>query len=296
MSEQRPNLWPAAAIAGGFLVLALAMLAMGIISLAAAPISLLLVLWVALPLIGLPLALWSGHQLYGLLTARYRIDRDGFVLRWGFAREQVPLQQVRSVRWADRADLPSPGLQMPGFHLGAAKEGDPEYFAVTGNHLVVVEFDQRRLVISPEDPEAFVDGFVSATRLGSLEPLAAKSQRTQLLPGRLWADPWARWMVLGGLILFLAFIGHLGFMANEMPAEIPFGFSTAGLPGPTAPPGRLLLLALLSGLVWAGNLIMGVWFYPREGQRPLAYGLWGLSWLICGLLWGAVLQMIGAAL
>jgi hypothetical protein len=75
----------------GLLLCLLGLSAWGIVRLASSPVTPLTVLWVLLPLLGLPLAAGVVYRLFGLLTSRYRIDRDGFYLHWGSGAEQVPL-------------------------------------------------------------------------------------------------------------------------------------------------------------------------------------------------------------
>lgn len=298
MSEQRPPLIPSALIAGLGVLLGLALVTAGGLRLAAADLSLSLVFWVLLPLLGLPLALWSGYQLYGLLTARYRLDRDGFEMRWGLNRETALLQEVRAVDLVSIDQLPTAsGVGMPSFLLGkaGAAQVDQEYFAVRSDKLVRIELATGILVISPADPKAFAEIFIAATRMGSLEPKESSSERANLLTARLWRDQAARWLLVVGLLLPLALIGYLGFSAESIPAQVPFGFEVSGAAGPLAPPGRLLLLAIVNGVIWLLNLMIGAWFYPDERQRSIAYGLWGLSLVVGGLFWGAILQIVGAA-
>ncbi len=296
MSEQPAPIIPSALFAGFGALLGVTMAVVGGLRLGAAAISLTLILWVLLPLIGLPLALWSAYHLYGLLTASYRLDRDGFEMRWGLARESAPLSEVKGVAAVavDQAPAPS-GINPPGLLLGAVARNDEsyEYFAARSGALVLVEFSEGGLFISPSDPDEFVEAFVSATRMGSLDPKPRTSERANLLTARLWRDQAARWLLVAGLLLPLGLIGYLGAMAGSIPAEVPFGFAAAGGPGPLAPPGRLLLLALLNGLIWLVNLLIGAWFYPDRRQRSISYGLWGLSLIVGGLFWGAIVQMVG---
>ena len=59
-----------------------------------ATLSLWMVLWVLLPLVFIPLAVLSAYRLYGLITAAYQLDRNGFYLRWGFSEERLPIQSI----------------------------------------------------------------------------------------------------------------------------------------------------------------------------------------------------------
>jgi hypothetical protein len=70
----------------------------GLIMLATDAISVWMVLWVLLPLLSFPLSMVVGYRLYGLIAARYYLDRDGFFLQWGSAIEQIPIAAIKSVQ------------------------------------------------------------------------------------------------------------------------------------------------------------------------------------------------------
>ncbi len=83
--------------------------------------------------------------------------------------------------------------------------------------------------------------------------------------------------------------------ASTLPTEVPFGFDPYGQPESLVPPTRLLLLPMIAGFCWLVDLAIGLWLYRRDDQRPLAYGLWGISVLVAGLLWGASLHILAAS-
>jgi len=280
------------------LAAALGLTSLGALQLANAGISPLLVLWIGLPLVGLPLAIWAGYQLYGLLTASYRLDRNGFQLRWGLNREQVPLADIERLErpGADLVSAP-PLPRLLGLLVGERRSAGTvwRYYACAGGQLVAVVLGSTRLVVSPPDPEAFERAFIASTRLGSLQPMDRRSVRPDLLPARLWADGWARLLLITGILIPLILLGYLGVQAGRLPPAIPFGFTSEGEPAAAAPPGRLLLLPMIGGLVWLADLLLGAWLYRRPADRPLAYILWGLAIVIGALLAGASLLLIGMA-
>jgi hypothetical protein len=286
----------------GLLLLLLGLSAWGIARLGSAPVAPLTVLWVLLPLLGLPLAAGVGYRLYGLLTAQYRIDRDGFYLRWGSGSEQIPIGMVRGLRsgsqWTGRL-WPAPGLWWPGCVVGRGvlgSQGEVEFFVSAGReHLLFVETGGRTLAITPQDPQGFIQAFVNATRLGSLEPIRAVSVRPDFLLVRVGEDRRARLLILIGLALPLFLLAFLAFRAPSLPELIPFGFAEDGSVGTLAPPGRLLLLPILGGFFWLVDLLLGAWAFRKPGGRLPAYGLWGVQVLLGLLLWGAVLQLLLAA-
>jgi len=286
-------------LGGLLLLLLLGITGIGLVQLASAPISPVIVIWVLMPLIGLPLALVVAYHLHGLLTGRYRLDRDGFYLSWGQAKEQIPLSMVQRVLPASEASQslrPRRGIWWPGCVVGKARlddEGSIEFFASgLGDRLLLVSTEVGSFAISPPDPAAFRQAFVDATRMGSLELIPERSQRPDYFSTRMWNDLTARGLVLAGVTLNLLLLGFLAVRAPALQGGVPFGFGPSGEPGPLAPPGRLLLLPLIAGLCWLGDLALGAWLYRRDRERPIAYAVWASAVIVGGLFWGATLQLL----
>ena len=261
-------------------------------------ISPLILLWIVIPLVALALGLMVLFRLYGLVTASYRLDRDGFYLRWGLAREQIPLHAIESVDSAAEAGHPAPGLWWPGCYVGTRQDPQGaliEFFSTrTGaSGLVLALAGGRNLVVSPPDLEAFQGAFIDATRMGSLEPILERSERPAFFFSELWSDGVARTLILVGLVIPLLTLGYLGLVAPTLPELVPFGFDPSGAPDPLAPPGRLLLLPLIAAAGWLIDLGLGAWFYRQEADRRLAYLLWGMAILSGGLFFGAAVTLLG---
>ena len=288
----------------GGLILALLFGAVGlaIARLAEAAISASILLWIAVPLACVPLALPVGYRVFSLITARYTLDRNHFALTWGLAVEQIPLTKIAAGRRGDEFApglRPEPGLWWPGCVVGNRKlqgRGTVEFFATsTGRGLIVITSGERHLAISPPDPEAFLRSLQDALRSGALKRVAEVSQRPDFLFARIWADRRARILILAGLLLPLLLLTFLAVQGPGLPPQVRFGFEPGGTPGPLAPPGRLLLLPLISGLCWLADLSLGAWLYRREANALFAYALWATAVLVGGLLWGATLQLLAAS-
>jgi hypothetical protein len=231
-------------VGGSFLVILLALIILSVVQLTTATISAWLILWVTLPLVSVPLALLVIYRLYNLLTACYRLDRDGFYLTWGLITEQVSLAEITLMRAADEMApglRPNRGLWWPGYVFGSREvEGEDlvECFATTGSQgMIVLSAGERLLAISPPDLEAFQQAFVDATRLGSLEPIATLSQRPDFVFSDLWNDRLAQVLVVMGLALPLLLLGYLALRVPTLPGIVPFGFDTTGSPNPLADRG-----------------------------------------------------------
>ncbi len=289
-------------IGGLILLLLLGISALAVSRLAFSDFSPLTPLWVFVPLFSLPLAAFVGYSMYGLATAHYRLDRNGFYLVWGLASEQIPLAEITNIQHAGevmRGITLTRGMAWPGCLIGARQVegvGNVEFFATRDDdRMLLLTAGERHLAISPPDSEVFMETFANMTQMGSLMRIGRQSSRPDFLHARLWADQLARWLILAGMILPLALLCYLALRAPSLPAEVPFGFDPTGLPDPLAPPGRLLLLPLIGGMCWFADLMLGAWLYSNRQDRTLSYALWGSALLVGGLLWGAVLQLLAVA-
>ena len=276
--------------------------ALGVVRLGDLGFSAWIAVWIALPLLCVPAALVIAYRLFGLFSASYHLDRDGFRLRWGLALEHVPLSEVLEVRLPEAGEVrlkPGRGIWWPGCLIGHRPVeglGLVEFFATTGAEgMLLLQLGDRWLAISPGDRDDFRQAYIDVVRMGSLERIAALRVRPDFLFNRVWSDRWARGLVLAGLTLCLLLLGFLAFQSSTLPAQVPFGFDPYGTPEAYVSPTRLLLLPMIAALCWLTDLVIGLWLYRNDDQRLLAYGLWTTAVLVAGLLWGASFQILAAA-
>jgi hypothetical protein len=286
-------------IGSSFLVILLAGITVSVFQLASETVSPFLGVWTSLVVICLPLTLLVLYRLYGLLTAQYSINRDGFYLRWGISAYQIPLAAIEEVSHQTQypsVTRPKLGIWWPGCIVGQsdpAEHGLTEFFTTSrssGN--VVVHLSDRIIVISPPDVADFIQAFSEIVQMGSLEDIPELIQRPDFFSARLWADRYARGLILIGLILILVLLAFLAYRVSSLPSLVPFGFDQDGVPDLFVPPTRLLLLPLVGGGFWLADLVIGSWLYRRERNRPIAYFVWGMGVLLVSMLWGAVINLI----
>lgn len=272
---------------------------LGAFRLSQAELDLGLLLWFALAVLGFPAAGLAGYAVYGLATARYRIDREGFAARWGLAFEQAPLAHVQEVRGLDKispAGDSSPRYRLigwPGVHLDLPGVGAVEVFGsgpLEGS--VLVDLKDKRILVTPADRSGFLDAWQNAVRQGSLTELEPQSYRPDFLVGRAWQDRAARALLAVGAAMPAGLLIYLSVLAAELPPQVPFGFDIQGLPGPLAPAGRLLLLPTMGVALWMVDAAVGLLLYRQSRSRPLAYALWATAVAASGLLWMAVISML----
>lgn len=281
---------------GGLLLAALlAAIAISLSRLGRESISPTSLLWIGLMLLALPLTLMVVNRLFGLLSVRYRLDRDGLYIQWGLTYEQVPMVAIRSIRRPDPSLgrlRPRLGFWWPGCLVGSAEVeqlGAVEFFAASGP-LTLVELDQNRyLAITPPDLDAFRAGYSNALHMGALERIAARSERPEALLQQIWSNRLARAEIMVGLAIPLLLLVGLIVRAPALPAQVSFGY---GEDAPLVPLGRLTLLPMIGGLVWLTDLLAGSWLYRSRRDWPLAHALWSSAGLIGLLLVGATLQLI----
>jgi hypothetical protein len=285
----------------GFLIITLLLsgIAYSVFQMSSGEISIWLAVWVLIPLFCLPVLLLVVYRLYGLITARYTIDRDGFKLRWGLAYDDIPIQQLTRVDRAQAFDLDQmPGVRgrWPGLVIGkrwVEGLGGFEFFATRGiEEMVIVHSGERFLAISPVDVDAFLKAVTDALRMGALSTYEEISTRPNFALARLGSDRAAVLLVILGGLLPIALLGYLLLVVGEMTGQVAFGFDSLGAVDTLAPPGRLLLLPMIAGAGWFIDLFFGMWMYRTEANRPLAYTLWAGAILVGGLMWGAVLQLL----
>ncbi len=221
------------------------------------------------------------YRAYSLSRAAYVIERDGLQLRWGLRAEDVPLPGVEWIHLA--SDLPY-NLPLPLFSAAGAIRGTRhvrdlglvEYMASDPSRLVLIAAPERVYAISPSDPQAFLRAFRYALEMGSLAPIQSFSSVPAVLLRSVWADRLARILLAVGLVATLALFVATGLTVPTREA-ISLGFDAPGQPAVPGAPEHLFLLPVLGAMVYALDLLAGMFFYRRGGERPVAYMLWAAS-------------------
>jgi hypothetical protein len=221
------------------------------------------------------------YRLYALFQASYILERDGLRIRWGLRAEDIPLPQIEWVRPASDLGfaLRMPFTSTPGAFLGMTNVeglGLVEFMASDIHTMLLVATPHKVYVISPVDPNGFIRSFRKAIELGSLTPLPFYSIRPVAFVERVWKDRVARTMLLVGFLL-TAVLFILVFLRIPSLGSVSLGFDSSLRPLDPGPAESLLLLAVLGGFAYALDLLVGVFFYRRPENRPLAYLLWGAS-------------------
>lgn len=259
-----------------------------------------------------PLAFWLGLFFVASLVAgglllywsfatfrlRYFLDRNGLLVRWGLARQRVPLAQIEAV--VPGQDLHGPvrhfrGLVMPGLRSGEGElAGIGAARFLTSASLaesLAIRTASRAYVISPRDRESFVDAWQVRVPLGPTQSWPEDWQWTG--PGKLplWSDR-VTWGLAGGaLVLFIYLLGFVFYRYESLPQSLPVHFNALGQADRIANKDFLLNLTAVGGLLLLFNLTLGAYLHQRE--RLGAYFLWAVAGLVQLGLLIAMRTMIG---
>lgn len=229
-----------------------------------------LVLFIPLPVL--------SYRAYALYNASYTLERDGLRIRWGLRAEDIPLTEIEWVRPASDLGfrLPLPPLSFPGAIIGLRKVeelGEVEFLASDTKTMLLVATPQKVYAISPEDTRSFVRTFQIAMEMGSITPLTAYSAEPAAFARRVWDDRPARIFLIIGLVLTIALLVLVGLTIPNRTA-VSLGFDAQGFPLEPVPSQQLLLLPVLGIFAFIANFTLGLFFYRRESDRPVAFILW----------------------
>ncbi len=245
-----------------------------------APVSIVTFLFVTAALALLTLAGWLAFQLQGYLRANYTVDRNAFVIRWGWIREVVPMGDVqRVIAAADLADgIKFRRVLLPGWWQGAGRHpalGAVSFYATEPMaQQIIVVTPERNFAVSPYDAAGFLEAFKARFEMQPTQPVTYSRTLPAFLRWRFWSDRVAR------LLLFLAIALNLGVFGMgtarypTAPAQVPLHFDAAGLADRIGPRSGLFGPAYVALALLVINVLLGFAFYVKS-ERLLALLLWG---------------------
>jgi hypothetical protein len=255
-----------------------------------------LTLYVLLAILSfLPLP-FLAYRAYALLRSDYLLNRNTLRIIWGLRVEDVPISDVEWLRSPAHLSEPLrlPRLRLPGAVLGRRVTpalGEVEFVASETGKLLLVATARRVFAISPDDPGSFASSLQHAIEMGSVAPSPPKSQYPSFLLAEIWNIPAARYLLLAGTFLN---VGLFAWVTAFVPRleQVPLGFSAVLQPLGPAPAAQLILLPTLSMLLFVTGTLVGLFFYRRPAERPLAFILWGAGALSALLFNIAVLILL----
>jgi hypothetical protein len=221
------------------------------------------------------------YRLYTLLQSGYWVGREGLRIRWGLRLLDLPFDQIVDVARADEleAALELPRWSTPGSVTGQRQDeelGAVEFMAADKDKLVLLGTKERVYVISPEDPQDFVNVYKRESERGSLRPIKARSVAPSFVLVEAWGERRVPALLGAGAALALALLVLVGVIAPGR-AAISLGFGADGAPLPEVAGVQLFLLPALNLFFYMGNFVLGLLFYREARGLQFSYLLWGSS-------------------
>jgi hypothetical protein len=314
-------------IGAGLLVGLAALAALAMFILVAQPLGLLSLIPLLVLGLSLSLLVWVGWRVYGLVTARYKLDGDSLTVQWGRWRETIPLADIEDRHLATEfeGELSPRGPSWPGLVVSRVDHpvlGAVQFLATTAEKagLVLLGYSGGWLALSPPDPAAFLEALrerqaaLPAPVGAEIEtaeppeaplgppyeeiaaPAAVRFSLARLDPRAwpLWRDRLALGLIAAAGLATLALAVYLWVILPQLPAQIALRFDAQRQPVQFGAPEGLWLLAALAAAIWLLNTLLGALFHRRAEDRPLAYVLFGGTLFMAALAWGATIGILTA--
>jgi hypothetical protein len=246
-----------------------------------------------IPLAALPFVV---YRTYALMHASYTIERDGLSIRWGLRKEDIPFTELEWIRpmgeMTEELDLPS--FSMPGAYLGKidhADLGEVEFIASDTDSMVVIASFDHIFVLSPENPDKFINSFSRALEMGSISPIEAFSAKPAEFMRSIFADRFARTSLVVSLSLTLLLIVLTSLLIPLQPF-VSMGIDASGQPLEPIASNRLLILPLLGSFSLVMDWVLASFFYRHPEQRIVSYTIWAAASVTPLLLTIALLVIV----
>lgn len=238
------------------------------------------------------IAVGFGYWTYALAGLAYIVEDQRLVIRWGFRRLVIPIDNIQRMvpgRTLDVAHVR--GLNWWGCHVGVARVGRIGKTAFFSTHstpaeLLYVVTVGGAYALTVTDQAAFAEEIQSRAGLGPVRPSLQRSHVTG--PGALplWHDWMALWASGLTVVSLLVMVGYVFARYPDLPDVVQISYPDFGGVVRIGDKSELLRIAYV-GLGIAGiNLALGVVLHAYERATGL--------WLMAS---GGILQLVllGAA-
>ena len=248
-------------------------------------------------LLSIPILLLAIYYTLGLVTLRYRLDRNGVFVRWFGSEQIIPIRDIQRIIPGGELGgvvVRRRGLRWPGNERGTGQVpgiGRTRFLAsqpLTEQLLLVTP--GSAFAISPRDPDGFVKAFEARQDLGPNRLLEREMHRARWLTWPLWTDSTA-WTLLGAATVIN--LGLFGYLAASFPGldfQLPLHFNRLGEADRIGTKMELFDLPIIGLIILAANVGLGLLLYRRE--RAGSYLLWGAAAAVQALFWLAAVSIV----
>ncbi len=249
------------------------------------PVTLVTHMLITISLIMSSVILWLAYNMYSLSKITYLLDRNAFIIHWGFTREVVPMGDVqRVIAAADiMADLKFSGMALPNWWIGEGYHpalGSVRFCsnASMKRQLIIVTPDMS-YAISPADVDGFVEAFRMRFEMGPTQSVQAAHLAPAITRWAFWGDGVAHTLIITAIVLN-ALLFAVGFARYPvLHGQLVLHFDTSGIPDRFGPPDQVFAPAIIAFQLFVVNLLIALGVYSR-GEKLAAYLAWGGSVIV----------------
>lgn len=248
-------------------------------------------------LLSLPLLGVLVYQVISCLTLRYRLDRNGLVVRWAGNEQIIPIGDIQRIILG--RELKNPPVRRRGWRWPGHERGEGMVPGIGRTRFLATQPWERQLLlvtpglafaISPKDPEGFLVGFAARQELGPNRLLMRELRRAPWFGWPIWTDETA-WTLLGAAVAInLALFGYLSARFSGLDYLLPLHFNSLGQADRIGTKMELFALPIIGLIILGTNLILGLVLYRRE--RAGSYLLWGAASAAQALFWLATFSIV----
>lgn len=230
------------------------------------------------------------YRIFVVLSTVYLLSRDALEISWGLRRELLPIGQIDWVNPVSEFEtqLPLGVTFLKSAYYGEKKInglGQTLFVATSPEQMVLIKRGNQYLVISPENARIFCERFDQINQLGSLKQFEPESENLTMLWQRVWADRWAKRMLIAGIISLALLL--IAAMTIGLSREQIVWVSMERVPA-----SRALLLALIGTLFGLINTFVGLLLYLQDRVAANVRNLiWGWTILVNAIFTIALILM-----
>jgi hypothetical protein len=304
MLESRASQSPGT-IFGFVLIAGLALLDLGLLFLLTnEPVTFLSFLWGALLLVSLPAVGFIAFWTSSLGSTRYHVFGDALVIEWGRIQQVVPIAQIRSIVRGEvlREVKRFRGVRWPGCYVGHGQVTSHDGSIIDQETIFYATRPLRAQLLLVTNSVAYglspvdLDNFADCLRALRVPEFVGGNElpASDLGPlnWRLWQEGGMRLIITLAGILNFALFAYLCAIYSRLPATVPLHFDGSGVVDRIGNPIGLFVLPLLGLLAWLANGALGWAVYQIQGEKPIAYLLWGSAVLVQLVTWIAVIVLL----
>ena len=221
---------------------------------------------------------------------RYLIDDESLRIHWGVNKLSLPLKRID---WAHHLSefeqhMPLPRWHLPGVYFNPFEVhgmGKTQFVATDPQRMILIKADERYVVVSPEDPVAFLARLQERRNLASPSVATIEEENLKSFLLRSWRDKGIkRWLIVSLVMLIVLWI-----VAGLMTA---LRQTVTWVTLEEVRAIQLLLLPIFGTFMWIVSLVLSFFILTDElAEKAFVYILLISTSIVCLILTVAGLVM-----